>query len=453
MNDLKFAFRQLLKNPGFTVVAVLTLGLGVGATTEIFSVVNAVLLRPLPFKDPERLMMIREQKLPQFTEFAVATGNFVQWVKESTSFKSLIGMRPVMVNLADPGNPEVLKGLSLTSGFCAMLGVQPQLGRDFLPDEAQPGRHNSVLLSHRLWQRRFGGDPKVVNQTIPINGQDCTVVGVMPAGFLFIDRESELWTLIPLTAEDAENHGGHTLSRVLGQLKPDVSLDQARAELSVLERRLAAQFPSVQGWDVRVWPLLEFTVRGVKPALLVLLAAVGFVLLIACVNVANLLLARAATRQREIAVRTALGAGRARIVRQLLTESVLLSILGSTLGLVLAKWGTDLLLRFTPIDLPRFSNGVSLDSGMLAFTAALALLTGFLFGLAPALQASKTNLSEVMNDSGRGSTEGARRHWVRSTLVVLEVASTLMLLVGAGLLLRSFGQVQKWIQAFGRITC
>ncbi len=440
--DLRYGARMLLKQPGFTLIAALTLALGIGANTAIFSVVNAALLRPLPFKEPERLIMIRETKLPQFSEFAVATGNFMEWVKQNTTFERLVGTRPVTVNLADPGNPELLKGLGVTSGFCAMLGVQPQLGRDFLPEEAQPGRNNVVLLSHQLWRRRFGGDPGIVNQTIPLDGQSHTVIGVMPAGFQFLGRENEVWTLIALTAQDAQNHGGHSLSRVIGQLKTGVSLDQARADLSAIEGRLAAQFPSVQGWNVRLWSLLEFTVRSVKPALLMLLVAVAFVLLIACVNVANLSLARATTRQKEIALRTALGASRARIVRQLLTESVLLSLVGGALGLLLAKWGTDFLLRLAPADLPRLSD-VALDGVALAFTAAITLLTGVIFGLVPALQASKPNLNEVMKDAGRGSTEGGRRQWTRGALVTLEVASALVLLVGASLLIRSFWRLQK----------
>jgi putative ABC transport system permease protein len=440
--DLRYGARTLLKTPGVTLIAVLTLALGLGANTAIFSVVNAVLLRPLPFKEPERLVMIREMKLPQFPEFAVASGNFMEWVKQNTTFERLIALRPASLNLADPGNPELLRGLSVTSGFCAMLGVQPQLGRDFLPEEAQPGRNNVVLLSHKLWTRRFGSDPKIVNQTIPLDGQSYTVIGVMPAGFQFVDRESELWTLIAFTAQDAQNHGGHSLGRVVGQLKPGVSPEQARAELSTIEARLAVQFSSVKGWDVKMWPLLDFTVRSIKPALLVLLAAVAFVLLIACVNVANLLLARATGRQKELAIRTALGAGRARIVHQLLTESILLSLVGGTVGVLLAIWGTEFLLALAPKNLPRLSD-VAVDNKVLAFTSAITLLTGVLFGLVPAWQASKPNLNDVMKDAGRGSTEGGQRKWVRSTLVVLEVASALVLLIGAGLMLKSFWQLQQ----------
>jgi putative ABC transport system permease protein len=316
------------------------------------------------------------------------------------------------------------------------------LGRDFLSEETQPGNNNVVLLSHQLWQRRFGGDPKIVNQTIPIDGRSHTVIGVMPEGFQFLDRESEFWTLIALTPQDAQNHSGHSLSRVIGQLKTGVSLDQAQADLSAIESRLAAQFPSVQGWNVRIWPLLEFTVRSIKPGLQLLLVAVAFVLLIACINVANLLLARATTRQKEIAIRTALGAGRGRIVRQLLTESVLLSLIGGVLGWLLAKLGTDFLLHLAPADLPRLSN-VTLDGQVLAFTAGISLLTGVLFGLVPAWQVSRPNLNDVMKDAGRGSTEGGQRQWMRSVLVVLEVSLALVVLVSAGLLLRSFWQLQK----------
>lgn len=442
IQDVRFGARLLLKKPGFTFIALLTLALGIGANAAIFSVVNAVLLRPLPFKEPERLVMMRETKLPQFSEFAVATGHFLEWIKQNQSFEQLIAMRPARLNLTVPGNPELLRGMQLSSGFSAMLGVQPQLGRDFLPAEAEPGRNNVVLLSHQLWQRRFGSDPAIVNQTIPLEGQRYTVIGVMPAGFQFIDRQSEFWTLIAFTAQDAQNHGGHSLSRVIGQLKPGVTLEQARSEMSTIAGRLAAQHAVNQGWDVKIMPLLEFTVRQIKPALLVLLAAVACVLLIACANVANLLLVRAAGRQKELAIRTALGAGRARIMRQLLTESVLLALVGGVLGVLLAKWGTDLLLTLAPQDLPRLQN-VSLDGRALGFTAALTLLTGVFFGLVPAWQAAQPNLHNVMNEGTRGSTEGGRRQLLRSSLVVLEVAASLVLLIGAGLLIKSFWQLQK----------
>ena len=301
-----------------------------------------------------------------------------------------------------------------------------------------------VVLSHGLWQRRFGGDPKILNQAITLSGQSYTVIGVMPASFRFGggDEVTELWTPMAFTAQEAQNHGGHYVA-AMGKLKPGITADQANSEMSTIAGRLTAQFPGTNtGWDVKIIPLLEYSVRTIKPALLVLLVAVAFVLLIACANVANLLLARAAGRQREIATRTALGAGRWRIIRQLLTESLLLSLTGGVVGLLLAKWGTDLLLTLAPSGLPRMSN-VSIDGRALAFTVAITFLTALIFGLVPALQASKPNLNETMKDAGRGSSEGGRRKFIRSTLVVLEVASALVLLVGAGLLIKSFWRLQK----------
>ncbi len=435
--DLRYGARTLLKNPGFTVVAVITLALGIGANAAIFSVVNATLLRPLPFDDPDRLIMIRETKLPQFPEFSVSPGNFLDWKNQNTVFERLVAFSDATFNLIGVAEPERLRGMRVSDGFFSMLGARPRMGRDFLTEEDSPGRNNVVILSNGLWQRRFGGDPNILNREITFSGGIYTVVGVMPADFRYGDGAAEFWTPMAFTAEQAQQHGSHYVS-ALGRLKPGATLDQARSEMNMIADRLAKQYPdSNTGWNVRLTALLEYTVRSVKPALLVLLGAVAFVLLIACANVANLLLARAASREKEIAIRTSLGAGRARIVRQLLTESVLLALAGGLVGLLVGKWGMDLLLALAPENLPRISD-VSLDSRALSFTAALTLLTGLGFGLFPALQASRPNLNETLKDAGRGSTDEGRRRLVRSALVVLEVALAIVLLVGAGLLIRSF---------------
>ncbi len=442
LKDVRFGIRMLVKNPGFTLVAIATLALGIGAITAIFSVVYAVLLRPLPFKDPDGLMVIRETKIPQFPEFSVAPGNFLDWQKQNTVFEQMAAINTSPFNLIGTGEPERLQGQRVTDGFFAMLGAQPQMGRVFTPEEDQPGHSNVVILSHGLWQRRFGGDPNILNQTITLSGQSYTVVGIMPTTFRYGGRNTELWMPMAFTAQNAQQHGSHYL-QVIGRLKPDAKLEQTQEEMSAIAGRLAEQYPDTNtGWDVKIMPLLESAVRSIKPALLVLFGAVAFVLLIACANVANLLLARAASRQKEVAIRTALGAGRGRIIRQLLTESLLLSVAGGVVGLLLALWGISLLLSLAPEDLPRVRD-VSLDGRVLGFTVGIALLTGLIFGLVPALQASKPNLNETLKDAGRGSTEGGRQHIIRSGLVVFEVATALVLLVGAGLMIKSFLHLQK----------
>ncbi len=440
LTDLRFAFRQLAKSPGFTAVAVLTLSLGIGACTAIFSVVNSVLLRPLNFSEPDRLVVIRETNLPEFPEFSIAPGNYFDWRQQSVSFAHLAAVRGGSYNLTGLGDPVRVFSERVTANYFPMLGVHPALGRAFTEAEAAAGQASVVVLSHGFWQRQFGGRPDILGSTVQLNGQTYTIIGVMPENFQR-GRRTEVYTPVAYT-DDNQNHGGHYI-RVFGRLKEGVTLDQARSEMNLIADRLAKQFPDTnKGWGVKITPLLESAVADVRPVLLSLLGAVGFLLLIACVNVANLLLARATARAKEIAVRTAMGASRVRIARQLLTESVVLALLGGGLGVLVAQWGMGWLLTFVPDNLPR-AQEIALDGRALGFTCALALLTGIGFGLIPAFQATRLNLNETLKDGGRGSSEGGHRRRVRGALVVAEVAIALVLLVGSGLLIRSFIHLQN----------
>ncbi len=437
MHDIRFALRQLLKSPGFTIVAILTLGLGIGACTAIFSVVNGVLLRPLAYAEPDRLVLLRESQPPKYPEFSVAPPNFLDWQKQTHSFTALAASRNQTFNLTGDAEPKRLSGQRVSAAYFSIYGVTPQFGRDFRPEEDSVAQGKVVVLSHGFWQRQFGGAPDAVGRTIQLNGAPYTVIGVMPADFQ-PSSTTELWSPMAFTDEEkaGDYRGAHYIG-VTGRLKPGTTLQQAQSEMDVIATQMATQYPDTnKGWGIRVFGLTDYAVRDVKNTLWILLGAVGCVLFIACANVANLLLARANSRMREISIRTALGAGRGRIVRQLLTESVVLALLGGALGVLIAKWGLDALLTFAPENLPR-AKEIGIDGGAMGFTLALSLVTGLVFGVAPAWLATGHNLNETLKEGTRGSTESGRR-WFRQGLVVTEVALSLLLLTGAGLLVRSF---------------
>ncbi len=446
IQDLRYGARMLLKKPGFTLIAVLTLALGIGANAAIFSVINSVLLRPLPYPQPERLVWIwGTNPSADVKQETASLPDFVDWKAQSQSFAAMGGLSNFSPILTGDGEPERLTGAVVTDGFFATLGVSPQIGRWFTPDEDRPDNRRVAAISYGLWQRRFGGDPGIVGRKIILNGNPYLVVGVMPPGFKHplpgMRLPVEIWA--PLGVDPAKAGRRSDFLGVVARLKPGVGIEQARAEMNSIMSRLEAQYPnSNRGWGVIVLPLLERFVGEMRRTLYVLLAAVGFLLLIACANVANLFLARATGRQREVAIRAALGAGRWRIVRQMLTESALLGAIGGAVGLLLAKWGMDALIGVSPVSLPRIGE-VSLDWRVLGLTFGVALTTGVLFGLLPALQAANPNLNEALKDGGRGPADTARGKRVRNALVVAEVALALALLVGAGLMLRSFARLQQ----------
>jgi putative ABC transport system permease protein len=437
--DLRFGARMLLKQPGFTLIAVLTLALGIGANTAIFSIVNAVLLRPFPYQAPERLVILLERVSGRGMGFSPSYPNFADWRAQNTVFASISAVRQnESFNFTGAGEPERLQGRRVSAEFFSTLGVKPLVGRDFLPEEDRADAAPAVILSYSLWQRRFGADPSVIGRQLTLNNQSYSVVGITPPNFQF-GAQADVTVPIGLQAERFRLRGRDPGADVVARLKPQVSQQQAETELNLIAARLEQQYPeSNKNRRVRVVPLHERFVGDARLPLLILLGAVGLVLLIACANVANLLLVRASARQKEMAVRVALGASRGAIVRQLLTESVLLAALGAALGALLAFWGTSLIAAQLPDSIPRLQEA-KVDAPVLVFTLAVSLLTGLLFGLAPALQASRPNLTEGLKEGDRRSS--GRRQRLRSVLVVSEVALTLTLLVGSGLLIQSFRRV------------
>ncbi|HKP85996.1 MAG TPA: ABC transporter permease [Blastocatellia bacterium] len=444
--DIRFSFRMLLKRPGFTVIVVLALALGIGANTAIFTVINAVLLRPLPYKNPDRLVWLRETcPGADIKDEPASPPNFMDWKAQGQSFDEMGAFVSTMLTLTSSGEPERIPAAYVTDGFFSVIGAEAAAGRTFTPEEDKPGGDRVVVISHGLFERRFGSDPNIVGSAITINGNPYTVVGVMPRDFKNPkpnDRNPpDVWAPLAVSYYDQHRRGDYL--SVIARLKPGVSVEQARAEMAAITGRLEQQYPDTNtGWGATVTALHERFVGDVRPALIFLLGAVCFLLLIACANVANLLLARSTARQKEIAIRTALGARRGRIVQQLLTESVLLSLAGGVLGLLLAFWGVEVLTSLGAGSIPRLSE-ISVDGRVFGFTLSISLFTGIIFGLLPALQASNPNLNETLKEGGRSSIEGARSGNLRGTLAAIEIALALMLLIGAGLMVRSFVRLQN----------
>ena len=444
LQDLRYSARMLAKKPVFTAVALLTLALGIGANSAIFSVVNAVLLRPLPYTDPERLVMLfHSYPTANLPRAAVSPGGFMDYREQANSFEQLTAFQGQGVNLTDGDEPERIQGMSVSANFFETLGVNPLKGRGFSPEEERPGNNSVVILSHGLWQRRFGSDPSILDRTLMLNGTPYSVIGVLPATFK-MPQEGELFTPLAFTPEQlSPAQRGWEFLNVIGRLKPGVTPAQAQAEMDSISDKLREQFyASNSRWGVKVFSLQEVLVERIRLALIVLLLAVGSVLLIACANVANLLLARSAIRHKEIAIRSALGASRLRMVRQLLTESLLLSLLGGALGLALAYLGVRFISASLPAQIPRLIE-VTIDPMVLGFTLLASIITAVIFGLAPALQASKPDLGETLKEGGRSGSSASGHHRLRSLLVVSEVAFALLLLICAGLMSRSFGRLME----------
>ena len=442
LQDFQYALRALRKSPGFTAVAALTLALGVGATTAIFSVVNAVMLRPLPFADPEQLVRIWESNVERgWPTFATSHPNFLDSRAQAQSFESLAATNNIGFSWTSAGEAEIVLGLQVTATFLPALKVTPQLGRNFLEEEDRPGGNTRVvLISDGFWRRAFGADPNTVGRTISLNLQPYTIVGILPPTFRWGTNTD---MLAPLAPDPARNRADHRLS-VIGRVKAGASIDQARTELETIAARLGQQFPeSNKGWGVVVRSFYDWLVpETTRRSLLVLLGAVVLVLLIACGNVANLLLARAAGRQRELSIRAAMGASRARVVRQLLFESGLIALLAAMGGITIAVASTRLLVALGPESVPRLDE-LSLDAPVLAFAIAVALATTVIFGLVPAIQAARQDPQDALRADGRHSTAGAGRKRLRAALTIGEVALSVALLIGAGLLVRSFARLQQ----------
>jgi putative ABC transport system permease protein len=443
LHDLRIAWRGFRARPGFALVAVLTLALGIGANTAVFTVVNGVLLAPLPFAEPSRVMVLLESK-PSFPILSVSYQNYADWRDRSTSFDAVAAFRTTSLTITGSGDPERLTAKMITATLLPTLGVTPIAGRGFSASDDQRGAAPVVIIGDAFASRRFGGARAAIGQAITLDNVSRTVVGVLPGGFEIVQPADLYLPMGPWAATLPDDRGWHPGIFPVARLRTNVSLQQARSEMTTIARQLETQYPIFnRETHALVMPLLDQMVQNVRPALLVLLGAVSLVLLIACANVASLLLARAVSRQKEIAVRTALGASRWQLVRQLAVESLLLATIGGVAGMIAASWSVSLLMRATTTGLPRTS-AIGVDWTVLAFALGVSIATGLLFGLVPALQATRVDLRETLNEAGRGGgASSARHHRLRAILVVAEIALALMLLVSAGLLLRSFARLQR----------
>jgi putative ABC transport system permease protein len=446
LQDLRYAFRLLIKSPTFSAIAILTLALGIGANTAIFSVVNAVLLRPLPFRDSSRVVLVAERN--PYATISTSYENYQDWRDQSHSFESLEATRGTTITLSGAGEPERLNARMATARLFPLLGVDAILGRTFREDEDRPGGSPVVILSYGLWQRHFGGAQDVLGKSVNLDSSPYTIIGVMPAGFEVLQPSDVYFPFHPWAHTLPDDRNWHPGILAIGRLRPGVTREQARTEMVGITKRLEEQYPIYNtGTSADVVLLQEQMVQNVRPALVLLLGAVSFVLLISCANVANLLLARAAAREREVAIRTSMGATRGRVIRQLLTESVMLSLAGGILGLLIAWSSLGPLLKLSADTVPQAFT-VGLDPYVLLFTLGVSIITGLLFGLAPALRTAKTDLRGTLNEGSRGSTVGPGQLRLRGSLISMEIALAMLLLVGAGLLLRSFSRLQEIAPGF-----